>query len=138
MSSKLILYHVTYYYRRFSHLFLCYIVYRVWKQQMESWYNIIRMILLCSHAHIPPPPPAPTHKYTMSCTHTNYTPPIHTNFNPLLSSLSLDGKNDGSVKGKRYFHCKSSHGLFVKPEKATHRGINCAKILPDSSLENST
>ena len=44
--------------------------------------------------------------------------------------LSLDGKNDGSVQGKRYFNCKTNHGLFVKPEKATHRGINCAKILP--------
>ncbi|CAI8031385.1 CAP-Gly domain-containing linker protein 4, partial [Geodia barretti] len=36
--------------------------------------------------------------------------------------------NDGSVKGHGYFCCKPSHGLFVKPEKATHRGINCSNI----------
>lgn len=45
-------------------------------------------------------------------------------------SLCVVGKNDGSVQGKKYFHCKANCGLFVKPEKATHRGINCAKILP--------
>ena len=26
------------------------------------------------------------------------------------------GKNDGTVKGKRYFTCLQNYGLFVKPE----------------------
>jgi len=27
------------------------------------------------------------------------------------------GKNDGSVKGDRYFSCRQNHGVFVRPEK---------------------
>ncbi|KAF2180254.1 hypothetical protein K469DRAFT_673080 [Zopfia rhizophila CBS 207.26] len=27
------------------------------------------------------------------------------------------GKNDGSVKGKKYFECGKSHGVFVRPER---------------------
>lgn len=27
------------------------------------------------------------------------------------------GKNDGSVKGERYFECEQDHGMFIRPEK---------------------
>ena len=97
---------------------------------------LARICVLPTHTHTHTPY---TNIHTQTTdTHNNYTANKHTGLTLSPLSLSLDGKNDGSVKGKRYFHCKSSHGLFVKPEKATHRGINCAKILPDSSLENST
>ena len=43
------------------------------------------------------------------------------------------GKNDGSVRGKRYFSCKPSHGLLVRPNKVSVRGINGARLLSDSS-----
>ncbi|XP_073243048.1 CAP-Gly domain-containing linker protein 3-like isoform X2 [Porites lutea] len=39
------------------------------------------------------------------------------------------GKNDGSVNGKKYFHCKPQHGLMVRPSRVTCRGINCAKLI---------
>lgn len=29
------------------------------------------------------------------------------------------GKNDGSVKGKRFFTCPPGHGGFVRPDKVT-------------------
>ena len=46
------------------------------------------------------------------------------------------GKNDGTVQGKRYFQCKSNHGLIVRPSKVTVRGINGAKLLGDALMEN--
>lgn len=39
------------------------------------------------------------------------------------------GKNDGSVQGKRYFSCKHEHGLIVRPNKITVRGINGARLV---------
>ena len=41
------------------------------------------------------------------------------------------GKNDGSVQDKRYFSCRPDHGLLVRPNKITVRGINGAKLLSD-------
>lgn len=41
------------------------------------------------------------------------------------------GKNDGSVQERRYFTCKPDHGLLVRPNKITVRGINGAKLLGD-------
>ncbi|XP_060575928.1 CAP-Gly domain-containing linker protein 3-like isoform X7 [Ruditapes philippinarum] len=41
------------------------------------------------------------------------------------------GKNDGSVQGKRYFSCKNEHGLIVRPNKITVRGINGAKLVSE-------
>ncbi|XP_074640389.1 CAP-Gly domain-containing linker protein 4-like isoform X2 [Tubulanus polymorphus] len=41
------------------------------------------------------------------------------------------GKNDGTVQGYRFFHCKPNHGLLVRPSKISVRGINGAKLLGD-------
>jgi len=36
-----------------------------------------------------------------------------------MNNVSV-GKNDGSVKGVRYFRCRSQHGVFVRHDKLTH------------------
>lgn len=41
------------------------------------------------------------------------------------------GRNDGSVQGRRYFTCKPNHGLIVRPNKVTVRGINSAKLFEE-------
>lgn len=38
-----------------------------------------------------------------------------------LDLKSGNGKNDGSVQGKRYFTCKPNHGIFVRPKKIQKR-----------------
>ena len=41
------------------------------------------------------------------------------------------GKNDGTVNGRRYFTCAPNHGLMVRPNRVSIRGINGAKLLLD-------
>ena len=41
------------------------------------------------------------------------------------------GKNDGTIQGKRYFSCRPDHGLLVRPNKITVRGISGAKLVSD-------
>ena len=44
------------------------------------------------------------------------------------------GKNDGSVKGKRYFECGSNYGVFVRPERC-EAGDFPALDMGDEDLE---
>uniref|UniRef100_A0A8C8RNR7 CAP-Gly domain containing linker protein family member 4 n=1 Tax=Pelusios castaneus TaxID=367368 RepID=A0A8C8RNR7_9SAUR len=48
-----------------------------------------------------------------------------------LELRSAKGKNDGSVGEKRYFTCKTNHGVLVRPSRVTYRGINGAKLVDD-------
>ncbi|XP_074845929.1 CAP-Gly domain-containing linker protein 4 [Carettochelys insculpta] len=48
-----------------------------------------------------------------------------------LELRSAKGKNDGSVGDKRYFTCKTNHGVLVRPSRVTYRGINGAKLVDD-------
>lgn len=34
-----------------------------------------------------------------------------------IELFERDGKNDGTVQGVKYFTCKPSHGIFVKPSQ---------------------
>jgi dynactin 1 len=49
-----------------------------------------------------------------------YIGPIHVAAGEWLGLELPDdsGKNDGSVKGERYFNCAPSHGIFVRKESA--------------------
>lgn len=39
------------------------------------------------------------------------------------------GRNDGSLDGQVYFKCAPNHGLFIKPERCTWRGIKVNMLL---------
>jgi CAP-Gly domain-containing linker protein 3/4 len=43
------------------------------------------------------------------------------------------GNHDGSVDGRRYFHCKKNYGVFVRPGAVTVRGISGAKLVKDET-----
>ena len=57
---------------------------------------------------------------------------------------TADGKNDGIVKGMRYFHCDHNHGIFVSPNKVAKAGAEykprpegeAAKRLPYKPVVN--
>jgi len=39
------------------------------------------------------------------------------------------GRHDGQVQGRRYFNCRASRGLMVRPSSVTVRGINGATLI---------
>ena len=43
------------------------------------------------------------------------------------------GKNDGSVKGERYFTCKTAHGIFVRKETVDKIIKQAAAVTPRSN-----
>ncbi|KAE8289621.1 CAP-Gly domain-containing linker protein 4 Restin-like protein 2 [Larimichthys crocea] len=50
-----------------------------------------------------------------------------------LELRSPKGKNDGSVGGRRYFTCRPSHGVLVRPSRVTYRGINGSRLVKENS-----
>lgn len=42
-----------------------------------------------------------------------------------------NGKNDGTVQGKRYFSCKQGYGIMVRPSKVTIHGISASKLIDE-------
>ena len=45
---------------------------------------------------------------------------------------TADGKNDGIVKGMRYFHCDHNHGIFVSPNKISKAGSEYKPAVTDT------
>ncbi|CAI8026923.1 CAP-Gly domain-containing linker protein 1 [Geodia barretti] len=55
-----------------------------------------------------------------------------------IELLKPNGKNDGSVKGHRYFCRKPSHGLFVKRKPLIEESTAPRSYVPTSCLENNS
>nr|CAB3231669.1 CAP-Gly domain-containing linker protein 4-like [Phallusia mammillata] len=47
-----------------------------------------------------------------------------------LDLRSPIGKNDGSVKGKRYFTCSPKHGVMLRPSRVSRNGLNGDQLIP--------
>jgi len=49
-----------------------------------------------------------------------------------------DGKNDGTVKGIRYFRCESEHGIFVPANKVSKAGRTYRDLAPSIAAKRTT
>ena len=45
------------------------------------------------------------------------------------------GKHNGFIKGKKYFHCKSGHGIMVPPSKVTVHGLNGSLLVKQEDYD---
>lgn len=47
-----------------------------------------------------------------------------------LELSQASGRNDGVVKGRRYFTCKPGHGIMLKPNRVSLRGVPGSELVP--------
>ena len=73
----------------------------------------------CAPLCICPPNFPPTGKITDSPPRVNFSSFYSMKYSITHVSIPFSGKNDGSVKGVRYFKCRSRHGIFVRHDKLT-------------------